>query len=171
MPTGRTIVKYSFFGFLAAVVGLFLLIQIVHVTHWPIQVCDGEGTLKKLASPSKTMVALDVRENCDPKNPEKSEIEAKIFVADPATQSSRLVFVAPATFRDAQGHEHQVVLQMIWKSEDHLEITYPYEVAPSLPESSFRRENFTVRVTSIRKKMTSNPSLQNEPLPAAELKR
>ncbi len=169
MSTARTIVKFSIFGFFAAAGGLFLLIQIVPVRYWPVQVCDG-GTVTQLASPSKVMVAFDVRDNCDSRNSDKTEMEAKVFIGTVTTNSRQLVFVAPASFHDGQGHEHPVALHMIWKSEDHLEITYPHEIAPTLPGHSFRREDFTVRVTSIPNKMTSNQSPQNGPLPAAGLK-
>jgi hypothetical protein len=105
------------------------------------------------------MAAFDVRDNCDLPNPGKTKFRSKVYVG--THKSRQLVFDAPGSFLDGKGQEHPVVLQMIWKSEDHLEITYPHEIAPTLAGSSLRRDNFTVRVTSIPAKMTSNPSLQS----------
>jgi hypothetical protein len=170
VPTGRTIVKYSFFGFLAVVGALFLFISFVPERYWPISACNIE-TLNEAASPSKALVARHVRTNCESNRLGRSGVEATVFIGTTSKTPGQLVFFAPAYFYDGAGREQAVDLKMMWKSEDHLEISYPDEVAPILPGYEFRSDSFIVRVTSISKKMTSNPSLQSGPIPAAELTR
>ncbi len=170
MATGRTIFKYSIFGSLTVVGALFLFISFVPERYWPVPVCN-IATLSEIASPSKSMVARYVRTNCESKRLGRGEVEATVFIGTTSKTPGQLVFIAPAHFRDGAGREQSVDLQMMWKSEDHLEISYPDDVAPTLPGYEFRGESFIVRVTSISKKMTSNPSLQSGPIPAAELQR
>ena len=168
MHAARSIVKFSVLGFLAAVGALFLFVQLVPEQYWPIPVCDVK-VHKELASPSKAMVAREVRTDCSMGR--RAEMEAKVFIGTPTETPGQLVFAAPAKSRDRAGRERSVTLEMVWRSEDHLEITYPDEIAPTLPAYQFRRENFTVSATSIPRKMTSNPSLQTDRKPAAELTR
>jgi hypothetical protein len=153
---------------LPVVIGaLFLFVSFVPGRYWPVPVCN-IATLNEIASPSKAMVARYVRTNCESK---QGEVEATIFVGTTSKSPGQLVFIAPGYFGDGTDQKRSVDLQMIWNSEDHLEISYPDDVVSTLPGYEFRGESFTVKVTSISKKMTSNPSLQSGPVPAAELRR
>lgn len=167
MPPARTIVRNSILGLLVVIGALFLFVSFVPDRYWPVPVCN-IATLKEAASPSKVMVARHVRTNCESK---QGEIVATVFVGTASKSPGQLVFIAPGYFRDGSGQKRSVDLEMIWKSEDHLVISYPDDVAPTLPGYEFRGESSAVRVTTISKKMTSNPSLQSGPVPAAELKR
>lgn len=172
MPTARAIVKYSILGLLVVISALYLFISFVPDRYWPVPVCN-IATLAESPSPSKLMVARFVRTNCESKRRGSGEIEATVFLGYSNTPDSlgQLVFSAPAQFRDVAGGEQPVDLKIVWKSEDLLEITYPDPVTPTLPTYDFRGERLTVRVTSVSKKMTSNPSLQADRKPAAELTR
>lgn len=168
MPSARTVIKFSVIGFLAVVASFIVLITTIHMWNWPIPVCKGHIVME-LPSPSKAMAALYLQEKCDSMGRD-SEMQAKVFIGTDVRKSRQLVFSAPANYRDGQGQEHSIVLEMIWKSEDQFEIAYPNEIAPTLAGTSIKRENFVVEVTS-RPRMTPNPSLQPDRKSAAELQR
>ena len=163
MPTARTIVKNSILGLLIIIGALFLFISFVPDRYWPVPVCN-IATLAESPSPSKLIVARYVRTNCESKRRGTGEIEVTVFLGYSKTSDSlgQLVFSAPAQFRDGGGREQPVELEIAWKSEDRLEVIYPDVVTPTLPGYDFRRERLTVTVTSVSKKMTSNPGVHTD---------
>jgi hypothetical protein len=142
---------------------LYLFVSFVPDKYSPVPVCN-IATLSETPSPSKLMVARYVRTNCESKRRGTDEIEVVVFLGNSNTSDAlgQLVFSAPAQVRDSSGRDQPIELEIAWKSEDRVEVIYPDLVTPTLPGYDFRGERLTVTVTSVSRKMTSNPGVHTD---------